>query len=65
MEWEGGGEYLSFKTSTLREIVMGFRAIEDSLAAMICHGALSRFPDLRDPGRGERQRLGARTCSDC
>jgi predicted TIM-barrel fold metal-dependent hydrolase len=47
MEWEGGGEYLSFKTSTLREIVMGFRAIEDSLAAMICHGALSRFPDLR------------------
>ncbi len=47
MEWEGGGEYLSFKTSALREVVMGFRAIEDTLAAMICHGALSRFPDLK------------------
>jgi predicted TIM-barrel fold metal-dependent hydrolase len=26
---------------------MGFRAIEDTLAAMICHGTLSRFPDLK------------------
>lgn len=33
--------------SALREIVMGHRAIEDTLAAMICHGALSRFPDLK------------------
>lgn len=47
MEWEGGNEYLSFKTSALREVVMGFRAIEDTLAALICHGALTRFPDLR------------------
>jgi predicted TIM-barrel fold metal-dependent hydrolase len=47
MEWEGGGEYLSFKPSALREVVMGHRAIEDTLAAMICHGALSRFPDLK------------------
>jgi predicted TIM-barrel fold metal-dependent hydrolase len=47
MEWEGGDEYLSFKTSALREVVMGFRAMEDTLAALICHGVLSRFPDLR------------------
>ena len=47
MEWEGGDEYLSFKPSALREVVMGFRAMEDTLAALICHGALSRFPDLR------------------
>ena len=47
MEWEGGDEYLSFKPSALREVVMGHRAIEDTLAAMICHGALSRFPDLK------------------
>lgn len=47
MEWEGGSEYLSFKPSALREVVMGHRAIEDTLAAMICHGALSRFPDLK------------------
>jgi len=46
--WEGGEEYLSFgKPSSLREVVMGHRAIEDTLAAMICHGALSRFPDLK------------------
>ena len=47
MEWEGGDEYLSFAPSALREVVMGHRAIEDTLAAMICHGALSRFPDLK------------------
>lgn len=47
MEWEGGDEYLSFKPSALREVVMGHRAIEDTLAAMICHGALTRFPDLK------------------
>jgi predicted TIM-barrel fold metal-dependent hydrolase len=46
--WEGGDEYLSFgKASSLREVVMGHRAIEDTLAALICHGALSRFPDLK------------------
>lgn len=47
MEWEGGDEYLSFKPSALREVVMGHRAIEDTMAAMVCHGALSRFPDLK------------------
>jgi predicted TIM-barrel fold metal-dependent hydrolase len=46
-EWEGGDEYLSFKASALREVVMGHRAIEDSLAALVCHGALTRFPDLK------------------
>lgn len=45
--WEGGGEYLSFQANALREIVIGHRAIEDTLSAMICHGALSRFPDLK------------------
>jgi predicted TIM-barrel fold metal-dependent hydrolase len=46
-QWEGGDEYLSFAPSALREVVMGHRAIEDTLAALICHGALSRFPDLK------------------
>jgi len=45
--WEGGGEYLSFQANALREIVIGHRAIEDTISAMICHGALSRFPDLK------------------
>ena len=58
MEWEGGDEYLSFKPSALREVVMGHRAIEDTLAAMVCHGALSRFPDLKDHLRREWQRMG-------
>ncbi|WP_299572367.1 amidohydrolase family protein [uncultured Williamsia sp.] len=47
MAWEGGDEYLSFKPSALREVVMGHRAIEDTLAALVCHGALTRFPDLK------------------
>ena len=45
--WEGGDEYLSFSASALREVVMGHRAIEDTMAAMVCHGALTRFPDLK------------------
>ena len=45
-EWEGGGEYLSFAASALREVVMAHRAIEDTMGALICHGALSRFPTL-------------------
>ena len=32
--WEGGGEYLSFESNALREIVIGHRAIEDTLAAI-------------------------------
>jgi predicted TIM-barrel fold metal-dependent hydrolase len=46
-EWEGGEEFLSFNASPLRDIVMGHRAIEDTVAALICHGAASRFPQLK------------------
>jgi predicted TIM-barrel fold metal-dependent hydrolase len=48
-DWEGGAdEFLSFSdNSALRHVVIGHRAIEDTLAALICHGALSRFPDLK------------------
>jgi predicted TIM-barrel fold metal-dependent hydrolase len=46
-EWEGGDEYLSFEASALREIVVGHRAIEDAMAAMVCHGAFTRHPDLK------------------
>ncbi|MCV7153330.1 amidohydrolase family protein [Mycolicibacterium pyrenivorans] len=45
--WEGGDEQLPFAISGLREVVIGHRAIEDTLSALICHGALSRFPDLK------------------
>jgi predicted TIM-barrel fold metal-dependent hydrolase len=46
-EWEGGEEYLSFEPNTLREVVVGHRAIEDAMGALVCHGALTRFPDLK------------------
>jgi predicted TIM-barrel fold metal-dependent hydrolase len=46
-EWEGGDEYLSFNVSALREVVVGHRAIEDTMGAMVCHGAFTRFPDLK------------------
>jgi predicted TIM-barrel fold metal-dependent hydrolase len=46
-DWEGGGEYRPFQRGALRSMVMSHRSIEDAMAAMICHGALSRFPDLK------------------
>jgi predicted TIM-barrel fold metal-dependent hydrolase len=47
-EWEGGGdEYLSFTASPLRDLVMGHRDIEDTVAALICHGVPTRFPELK------------------
>jgi predicted TIM-barrel fold metal-dependent hydrolase len=46
-DWEGGEEYLSFEASALREVVVGHRAIEDAMAAMVCHGAFTRHPDLK------------------
>jgi predicted TIM-barrel fold metal-dependent hydrolase len=46
-EWEGGNEYLSFAASALREVVIGHRAIEDTMGAFVCHGAFSRFPELK------------------
>ncbi len=44
--WEGGGEYRPFERGALRNLLMSHRAIEDTISAMICHGALSRFPQL-------------------
>ena len=45
--WEGRTEFLPFKPNPLRAMVMTNRAIMDMMSAMICHGAFSRFPDLR------------------
>lgn len=46
-DWEGTREFLPFKPSPFRSVAMGHRPIEDAMAAMICHGALSRFSDLQ------------------
>ena len=46
--WEGrSGEMLPFKPNPFRFLVMSNRAITDMMNAMICHGAFTRFPDLR------------------
>lgn len=45
--WEGGRTDSAFAPTPLKELLLQHREIEDALAAMVCHGALSRFPDLK------------------
>ncbi|KAA8969545.1 amidohydrolase family protein [Mycobacterium sp.] len=45
--WEPGSEFLPFRPTPFRMLVMGHRPIEDTLSALICHGALSRNPEVR------------------
>jgi len=46
-DWEGSKrEFLPFKPDVFR-MVAEWRPIQDSVAALVCHGALSRFPDLK------------------
>ncbi|CAM3077767.1 amidohydrolase [Mycobacterium intermedium] len=46
-DWEPGDEYKPFKPTAFRMVAMGKRPIEDTMAALVCHGALTRNPDLR------------------
>jgi predicted TIM-barrel fold metal-dependent hydrolase len=46
-DWEGTREFLPFKPSAFRHVIMSHRAISDAMAAMVCHGAFVRFPELR------------------
>ncbi|MFL6082186.1 MAG: amidohydrolase family protein, partial [Mycobacterium sp.] len=46
-DWEPADEFLPFKPTAFRMVSMGKRPIEDSMAALVCHGALTRNPDLR------------------
>lgn len=46
-DWTGhGSEFLPFKVDPFRHFGM-WRPIEDTVASLVCHGALSRFPDLK------------------
>jgi len=45
--WEGSTEFLPFQPNPFRSLVMANRAITDMMNAMVCHGAFSRFPNLR------------------
>ena len=45
--WEPSREFTPFKPTPFRMVAMGKRPIEDAMTALVCHGALSRHPDLR------------------
>ncbi|MDT7545145.1 MAG: hypothetical protein QOE99_1255 [Actinomycetota bacterium] len=45
--WEPSKEFTPFKPTPFRMVAMGKRPIEDAMTALVCHGALSRNPDLR------------------
>ncbi|MDT3442193.1 MULTISPECIES: amidohydrolase family protein [unclassified Pseudofrankia] len=46
-DWTGLREFQPFKPDPFRWLTSGKRAIEDTMAALTCHGALTRFPTLR------------------
>ena len=46
-DWTGPAEMLPFRPDPFRMLTMGKRPVEDTMAALTCHGALTRFPDLR------------------
>jgi predicted TIM-barrel fold metal-dependent hydrolase len=46
-DWTGPQEMLPFRPDPFRMLTMGKRPIEDSMAAFVCHGLFTRFPDLR------------------
>lgn len=47
-EWDGASEYKPFQPSPLRSYWnLAHQPMADALAALACHGTLTRFPDLR------------------
>jgi predicted TIM-barrel fold metal-dependent hydrolase len=46
-DWMGPQEMLPFRPDAFRMLTMGKRPIEDSMAALVCHGVFTRFPTLR------------------
>jgi predicted TIM-barrel fold metal-dependent hydrolase len=46
-DWTGPTEMLPFKFDSFRMMSMLKRPIEDSMAACVCHGLLTRFPKLK------------------
>ncbi|HET8618686.1 MAG TPA: amidohydrolase family protein [Acidimicrobiales bacterium] len=46
-DWTGPMEMLPFRPDPFRMLTMAKRPIEDTMAALVCHGVLTRFPDLR------------------
>jgi predicted TIM-barrel fold metal-dependent hydrolase len=45
--WEPVGTDSAFAPTPLKQLLLQHREVEDALAAMVCQGALSRFPRLK------------------
>ena len=46
--WEGySGEYVAFQAKTFAAVSDDGRSIQDALASAICHGMLTRFPNVK------------------
>ena len=46
--WEGSDtEYVAFRPKTFAYVADGGRTIHDALASAVCHGMLTRFPNVR------------------
>jgi predicted TIM-barrel fold metal-dependent hydrolase len=46
-DWTGPREMLPFRPDAFLMMTMGKRPIEDTMAALCCHGVLARHPELR------------------
>lgn len=46
-DWTGPAEMLPFKEDSFRMMSSLKRPIEDSMSALVCHGLLTRFPNLK------------------
>jgi predicted TIM-barrel fold metal-dependent hydrolase len=46
-DWTGPQEMLPFRPDAFRMMTSGKRAVEDTFSAFVCHGVLTRFPDLK------------------
>ncbi|MEZ5170310.1 MAG: amidohydrolase family protein [Acidimicrobiia bacterium] len=45
--WGQSAEFEAFRHDSFKQIITGHRPIHDTLAALVCHGVLARFPNLR------------------
>jgi predicted TIM-barrel fold metal-dependent hydrolase len=46
-DWTGPTEMLPFRLDPFRALTMGYRPVEDSMSAFVCHGTFARIPKLR------------------
>ena len=46
-DWTGPMEMLPFRPDAFRMMTHGKRPIEDTMAALVCHGVITRHPELR------------------